>query len=423
MSETNRRSSSNDAMDKIIGDMSSDILTNDGQYMPLGYPSQQNVAEPLSWATQSPPNRYLNYGLHYQEPTLNQGCDFIHQGASIFETPVMFPKNINLPEFNGYNLRSNSAPQTLYNGYPQTVIAEDITPEPLIPNQTHSPVFDNLVGNWTLSNTTGTYTPFGNPDTFKPNLFEFQAQNGETMEKENKFKQSEYSNDKFQFRDDSKKTRPLAEVKPMRPSYSDVLTKPVPATTNTKPIKTESKDMKLKNKEARKNGKIDKAVKAATLLNRTCNSDFKDLHIDRSLSNIKMEKRNVKPNQLNRKWNSLDNIAEQSAAKVEEPKRKKVTDDVYSSKPINKTKTKANKSVGNFSEDVSDENVKIESVNVNKNSAKKSKSTGRQKQADGSFGASDRPSSKRNQRIRKRDCPGFIGNLITYLLGSVLLTN
>ncbi|XP_066248016.1 dnaJ homolog dnj-5 [Euwallacea similis] len=402
MSEATRGASPNDTRDKIIRDMTSDVRNNQGQYMPLGFPSQQNVAHPIGWSAPAASSPFLNYGLHYQEAPLNQA--YLHQGNLMFESG-MFQKNMNPPEYNGYpNIRPNSVPQTLYNNYPQTVITDNIIHDPLVQNSTHSQVFDNLVGNWSLPNNTGTYSPFGNTDTFKPtSLFEFQAQNVEIPEKENKFKQADFVADKFNFNNDFKKTRPLAEVKPMRPSYSDVLTKPVPATSNIKPIKSEVKDVKVKNKDSRKNGKIDKTVKVSNTLNRSnTNNDIKDLPIDKPFSTSKPERKPIKASQLNRKWNSLDNIAEPSV-KIEEPKRVKKPEEVYSTKPLNKVKNKANKNLNNFSDEVSDDAGKNESASVIKNLSKKTKSSVRPKQNDNSGTFSERPSSKRNQKARRRD--------------------
>lgn len=414
MSEKNRRSSSNDAMEKIIGNMTSEMQNNDGQYIPLGFSSQQNITDPINWGSQPTSNSYINYGLHYQEPHLGQTCreqltNYI-QASAMFE-PVVFQKNVNLPDYNGYSIRSNSAPQTLYN-YPQTVasvLPDNILHDSLNHNSSHTQIFDNLVGNWAVPNNSGTYSPFGNTDTFKPSLFDFQGQNGENLDEELKFKQSELVDDKFNFNKDLRKSRPLAEVKPMRPSYSDVLTKPVPTTNSVKPIKAEPKDLKFK-KDSRKNGKIDKAIKANNLLNRSnTNNDIKDLPIDRTLANNKSEKKSIKTNQLNRKWASLDNIAEPSSMKAEDSKRIKKPDEVYISKSFNKTKNKPNKNMNNLTDEISDENIKAESINITKNLLKKNKTSTRQKQSEGHVG-SDRPSSKRNQRTRKKENQPTLGN-------------
>ncbi|KAH1009269.1 hypothetical protein HUJ04_001648 [Dendroctonus ponderosae] len=402
MSEPNGRQSVNDPLERIIGEMASDIR-NEGQYIPLGFSAQQSVSDPINWNPQPNANAYLNYGLSYPEPHLSPACqeplaNYINQNGSMFE-PVVFQKNLNMPEFNGYDLRSNSAPQTLYNSYPQSVIADNILHDSLNQN---APIFDNLVGNWSMPNNTATYSPFGNTDTFKPSLFDFQAQNGDnSIEEDLKFKQHEFVNDKFNFNKDLRKSRPLAEVKPMRPSYSDVLTKPVPA-NNAKTFNIECKDVKFK-KDARKNGKIDKPGKSSNLLNRSnTNNDIKDLPGDKTLIINKPEKKNVKPNQLTRKWASLDNIAE-PAAKAEEPKRIRKQEESYTNKPVNKTKIKSTKTINNPADEVFDDAVKAESVNITKNLLKKNKPTARQKQNEGHSSGSERPSSKRPLRSRKKE--------------------
>lgn len=405
MSEPSGRPSTNDPIERIIGDMASDIR-NEGQYIPLGFSAQPSVPDPINWGPQPNANTYLNYGLSYAEPHLAPPCheplaSYLNQNGSMFE-PVVFQKNLNMPEFNGYDMRSNSAPQTLYNSYPQSVIADNILHDSLSQNTPHAPIFDSLVGNWSLPNNTATYSPFGNTDTFKPSLFDFQAQNGDSaMDEDLKIKQHEFVNDKFNFNKDLKKGRPLAEVKPMRPSYSDVLTKPVPA-NNTKTFNTESKDVKFK-KDTRKNGKIDKPGKSSNLLNRShTNNDIKDLPADKTLIINKPEKRHLKPNQLARKWASLDNIAEPTV-KAEEPKRIRKQEEPNSNKSANKTKIKSTKTINNPSDDVSDDAVKADSINISKNLLKKNKPTARQKQNEGHSSGSDRPSSKRPLRSRKKE--------------------
>ncbi|CAG9760773.1 unnamed protein product [Ceutorhynchus assimilis] len=414
MSEKGRRSSSNDAIEKIIGNMTSEMQNTDGQYRPLGFSSQQNIAEPINWGSQAASNTYMNYGLQYQEPHLHgeQLTNYIHQATMFDPVPVLLQKNIHLPDYNNYNLRSNSAPQTLYN-FPQTAMHSDSLNQNQ--NTSHTQIFDNLVGNWAVPNNSGTYSPFGNTSTFKPSLFDFKNQNGEHMyDEEPKFKQSELVDDKFNFNKDLRKSRPLAEVKPMRPSYSDVLTKPVPPTNNMKPVKVEAKDVKFK-KDTRKNGKLDKACKTTNVLNRSnTNNDMKDLPAEKTTSNLKTEKKSIKVHQLHRRWASLDNItdSEPNSMKTEEQKRIKKQDDTK----LNKAKNKFSKNINNLADNVSDNIVRAESIAITKNMLKKNKGNARQKQ--GEREGSERP-SKRNQRARKKDNQptfGIIGEKVKFYI-------
>lgn len=399
--------------------MASDMQNSDGQYIPLGYPAQTNASEQMTWTAHNSPGSYLNYGLHYPDPHLDQPpreqlTNFIHQEASsVFDN---FQKNVHIPEYNNYNLRSNSAPQAMYNYSPN--MPENILHNPINHSVQPSQIFENLVGNWAVPNNAGTYTPFGNTDTFKPSLFDFQSQNGESgyPEQKNdiKYKQTEPVDDKFNFNRDTNKKRPLAEVKPMRPSYSDVLTKPVPSTSNTKPLKPESKDVKFK-KESRKNGKTDKSQKVGNLLNRcNTNNDIRDIPMDRTFPNSKVEKKTIKTNQLNRKWASLDNISEPNLIKTEESKKiKRPEENSMNNKPVKPTKNKVNKSINSMSDEATDTSTKAEAANVLKSTLKKNKN--RQKQNDSFANGNDRPSSKRNQRAKKKDSQrlsGIIGQHI-----------
>ncbi|KAL1494572.1 hypothetical protein ABEB36_010149 [Hypothenemus hampei] len=385
MSGDNRKPSPVDAMDKILDNMTSEIGSTDGQYRGLTFPPQQNLSESIDWGPQSHSNRYMNYGLQYAEPRCRESL-----------------KNNSLPEYNAYNTRSNSAPQNLYSKFADPVIADNVmSQDNLNQNNCHSPMFDNLVSGWGLSNNCGTYTPFGNTDTFKPKLFDFKGRSEELNVKEEiKFPQSEFVSDKFNFTKDVKKTRPLAEVKPMRPSYSDVLTKPVPP-TNIKQVRAEAKELKVK-KDSRKNGKTDKSSKITNLLSRSStNHDFKDLPIDGSFPNSKSEKKTLKSSQLNRKWNSLDNISESASLKVEEPRKAKKQEE--GPKSGSKTKSKPVKNVQNVTDEVSDDAVKAEPINTAKNMLKKNKNSVRQKLTDGHNGGGERFSAKKTQRSRKKD--------------------
>lgn len=81
------------------------------------------------------------------------------------------------------------------------------------PSQNNHQLIDNVVGNW-LPNKSGTYSPFGNMTHTQSEVRDEDTKNvcpGQPIIQ--------------------KKTRIVAEVRPMRPSYSDVLSKSPPSLT------------------------------------------------------------------------------------------------------------------------------------------------------------------------------------------------
>ncbi|KAI5711861.1 hypothetical protein M8J75_003704 [Diaphorina citri] len=123
-------------------------------------------------------------------------------------------------------------------------------------------LIDNLVGNW-VPNQSGTYSPFGNsfsaPNTFSVEKEERPAAVFSDMPRQ----ESLLSNNNV-----GKKPRMVAEVKPMRPSYSAVLTKspPLPTQSNKSNNKiTPPVSVKGENASKSKSGKGKKAEADAKL--------------------------------------------------------------------------------------------------------------------------------------------------------------
>ncbi|XP_060530097.1 uncharacterized protein LOC132704220 [Cylas formicarius] len=404
MSDKNRTMCS-DAVEKIIGNMTSEIQSNDGQYVPLGFSSPQNLTDHINWMPQS--NSFMNYPVQYSDSHLNHPSrehfqqpqvNFIHQNAAMFE-PALFQKNINLSDFHLY--KNSVAPPPIYNNYLPENTMSDVLPESTTLPANHTHLIENLVGNWVVPNNSGTYTPFGCSETFKPNVFDIQNHTDVGLDPNEDMKYPNVAeitiDDKFNFNRD-RKPRMVAEVKPMRPSYSDVLTKPVPS-TSAKLLKSDAKETKLK-KESKKSSKAEKAQKVGSQLSRSnTNNDIKDIPNDKFFT-YKAEKKIAKTNQLNRKWASLDDISEPSANKIEENKKKKQEENV--NRTVNKPlKNKINKTLNNIP-DFQSESLKPETYNITKNNLKKNKISSKQKQGE-LQNVSDRPTAKRTQRNKKKE--------------------
>lgn len=389
-----KKKTSNGAVEQIIGNMTSDIQNADGQFIQLGFTPPPTPVDNVSW-NQAQPNPYL---MHFPgaEPKIGYPVEQFNQGHFGYAPQVY-------NNFEGYH---NGASDMFNHDYNNLFVAQNhnVMPENHLPNNTQ--LIENLVGNWTMPNATGTYSPFGNPQ-FVPNinLFESQAE-GDTYNSNGVLEEHEDVN--FQF-NDTKKPRVVAEVKPMRPSYSDVLTKSAPVPV-TKPSKVDNKENKQK-KDNKKSSKNEKSSKLPGALNRSNTSnDVKENITEKSTpvtkSNIKITK-NIKTNQLNRKWVSLDNVAAEGVveSKVEMHQKNKKNDETNNvnkniNKNLKKPTTKTN--VGDNT-DTDSGNNKTESFTVNKNVVKKVGKGSKQRSYD-SFGSSDRPPpGKRGQRVRKRE--------------------
>lgn len=385
-----KKKSPNGAVEQIIGNMTSDIQNADGQYIPLGFTPPPTPVDNLAWS-QIQPNPYL-MPFPGAEPKIGYPVEEFSQGHYGYVPQVY-------NNFEGYHNGSSEMFNHDYNLF--VAQNHNVVPESHLPNNTQ--LIENLVGNWTVPNATGTYSPFGNPQ-FVPNINVFESQaEADTYNSNGILEEHEDVN--FQFRD-SKKPRVVAEVKPMRPSYSDVLTKSAPVPT-AKLSKVDNKENKQK-KDNKKGSKNEKNSKLSSTLNRSnTTNDVKENLTEKctptTKSNIKISK-NVKTNQLNRKWVSLDNVAEGTVeSKAELQQKNKKNDEINNvNRNLSKNAKKTAKTNVADNTDTDSGNNKTESFTFNKNAIKKVGKGSRQKSYD-SFGSNDRPPGKRGQRVRKRE--------------------
>lgn len=437
MSESKQKNS-NGAVDQIIGNMTSDIQNADGQYIQLGF-TPPSSPDNISWNVQNQPTQssYLpHYSLPNPEAKLGYPAEqqYKQQPFGFIQQRDIFASEVyeNQP-FEAYQNGSSDA--KMFTSDYNLFVPNDVLPHhSFVPHENLSDLppcahnrtqlIENLVGHWAVPNTTGTYSPFGNAQ-FVPNIGIFEPLatsdsincNGvsKVPEEPDILQPKNTSSDDvpFPFNHDIKKPRIVAEVKPMRPSYSDVLTKSAPQMT-VKTNKTENKE----NRQKRDNKKFksEKVSKTNNVLNRSnTNSEIKDIPNEKISSSVKNSDKSIKngkTNQLNRKWVSLDNVAETSEElKVGAQKNKKTEDSSGSSKS-SKNPKKIFKNVGDFTDTDSGSN-KNESSSINKSAVKKGVKGPRQKSYD-SFTNNDRPPGKRGQRIRKRDSHVPFGKQLFY---------
>lgn len=413
------RNCSNEAVEKIIGNMTAEMQNADGQYVPLGF--SPPPPEALNW--NQPP--FVNNFPYNPTPDMQMGYVPMQQFAAPFNY-MQQPHGFDMNEYNKnldtINLKYMYEP--MQNGNADSGVfrnefilnsnlhhAERHDPVPQTSNHTH--LIENLVGNW-VPNTTGTYSPFGNVEPFKASVGVFEQLSEKENNEQNLILEQPLEEKQFNFNRNNRKPRMVAEVKPMRPSYSDVLTKPVPPNP-TKPTKTDTKETKQKKENNKKNGKIEKTQKVNCSLNRSnTNSEIKDIPISEKTQFIKTntdkDKRN-KSTQLNRKWASLDNINEPINNVKSEDGKKKKNEDVTKNLTQKSNFRKVTKSPSDSPENEGFSASKSETLYVSKNGLKKTnKFNTRPKNSEA--GGNERPPGKRNQRTRKRENQVFFGKII-----------
>lgn len=160
-------------------------------------------------------------------------------------------------------------------------------------------LIDNLVGNW-VPNQSGTYSPFGG----SPNITPVPQAPPEVRDAEELPRNTP---DPQQY----KKPRIVAEVKPMRPSYSDVLTKCAPAPPS--PLTIQSMKPKIETTGKKASNKSSKSKNKPALLKRQ-NSSGSD---DHNSPKIQIPRKVLEKNSSNlpRRWVSLDNLGSQSESR------------------------------------------------------------------------------------------------------------
>ncbi|KAG5325507.1 DJC14 protein, partial [Pseudoatta argentina] len=157
-------------------------------------------------------------------------------------------------------------------------------------------LIDNLVENW-VPNQSGTYSPFGG----SPNITPVPQAVRDVRESED-LPSRNISDSQY------KKPRMVAEVKPMRPSYSDVLTKSVP--TPPSPLTVQPVKPKIEIAGKKISNKNMKTKNKPTLLKRQ-NSSGSDDHNSPKMQIPRKVFENNSSN-LPRRWVSLDNLGSQS---------------------------------------------------------------------------------------------------------------
>ncbi|XP_017769317.1 PREDICTED: dnaJ homolog dnj-5 [Nicrophorus vespilloides] len=437
MSDSSRKTS-NGAVEQIMRNMTSDIQNADGQYIQLGFTPPATPQEPWNSMPQTsfiPPfnmrpaeHSMPSYQPMEQFPQQPVSYNYMSQ-SNFFNQDTFEPPNLAYPSHQDVQYQPDYklflAHKNSIDNFNDNAVSVAVS-NPISADR--SPLIDNLFGNWT-PNTSGTYSPFGNVPSFNANhIFEpqppeFPSRNliRQVIDEPPKFSLDEQPS--FQFNRDTKKPRIVAEVKPMRPSYSDVLLKSAPQ-TNVKLNKTEGKETRQK-KDIKKNTKNEKQKTSATLSRSNTTNEIKDITADKAATLSKNSEKNkdVKNCNLNRKWASLDNVTQDTSNDfktdfTENKKPKKPQENINKSASAKLNPRKVSK---NDNTEIESGNSKGDTVNNNKSSTKRGNKGGnKQRGYENNYGSNEKPPGKRSQRNRKKDNPvpfGIIGLKLKEYLG------
>lgn len=322
------------SLDKIIEAMTSDLESSNGHYVQFGINPQQTATHNWGDYSSNQTRHYITSQTPHTNPSTIQpmnpmgGPLYMHDMSNYESTTdsIYFPSQavnhlginenndligtIDVGGGNYINVIYGNASQimaeqcqlsniTSYRN--QNIIGHEyglfndrhITVPSELPPQNFNgkQLIDNLVGNW-VPNQSGTYSPFGS----SPNVTPVPQLNVDVREPEGLPKNSTDSQ--------YKKPRAVAEVKPMRPSYSDVLTKsapapPSPLTVQSIKPKAESVNKKISNKNSK-----NKSKSAALKRQNSSGSD------DHNSPKIQIPRKILEKNSSNlpRRWVSLDNL-------------------------------------------------------------------------------------------------------------------
>ncbi|XP_023936907.2 dnaJ homolog dnj-5 [Bicyclus anynana] len=285
-----------------------------------------------------------------------------------------------------------------------------------------------VLGNWE-PNLSGTYSPFGqnyplnHPDA--PTISNNSTlENLTHMKPENSPKRHENG----PLADTCTKKRIVAEVKPMRPSYSDVLAK---NTKNTPPDTKKAKPQNsVENKTPTKLIKTEKPLNTKQINNDSKKSDKKlhatissgsesgDFNGDDSEKQQKISKKSKnKRNNMSRKWSSLDDIATEEGLNQDNSQFVFIKNDEKQKKDkkIDKPKNvESNIEENEFNLDDEDEESSqfvLQEGQIESTKSKKKKEA--RPHHKNSKSVQDK--KKSNQTKARRNKPGYMGVVQTYV--------
>ncbi|XP_049866333.1 uncharacterized protein LOC126367016 [Pectinophora gossypiella] len=293
-----------------------------------------------------------------------------------------------------------------------------------------------VLGNWE-PNSSGTYSPFGqnyplnHPDA--PTLSMHQSPVMEPITQTAKPENSPKRNENSPLADTSNKKRIVAEVKPMRPTYSDVLAKntknnaQTEATRKTKPLNIESKPANKPSKPEKppanpkhddNKQKNEKKPHTSTISSGSESGDITTDDIDKRHKPNKKSKN--KRSNISRKWSSLDDITNEEDAGYNDNESQFVFIENQSEKPLKKEKkSDHNNKSKNFDKgSIFEDDFKLDEDGDQFAYQDGQAETKSRKKKDRSYHKAAKPSQdkKKGAQIKlRRNKPGYLGLAQNYL--------
>lgn len=223
------------SIDDIINHITADLQSYDGQYIVLGQPPQNQTTPNHLWQSSSSDMNPIQQPNLYKPQHQQQQQQQVPQ-HSMYYNPAPGHENYlsygNVPHYQNSYMQHQ---QQYQHPHLQQPLMRDYG---LFPNHndqlmaSHNNTYpnhqliDNLVGNW-VPNQSGTYSPFGTPSPMS----------NASVEKEERERErpvfSDMPRQESLLSTNNRKPRIVAEVRPMRPSYSAVLTKSPPLPTQS----------------------------------------------------------------------------------------------------------------------------------------------------------------------------------------------
>lgn len=255
---------------------------------------------------------------HYELFNNNQGlCDVPLQQCNLFNINQELPMKSN----NVHIQSTSNVPNS-------TFCQENTNTQPTTPT---SNFLKDVLCNWE-PNSTGTYSPFGqnyplnHPDSPALNILSSSPTVDPVTTQPIKVENSPKRNENSPLADTSNKKRIVAEVKPMRPSYSDVLAKNTKNNTQADNIrKVKPQNVETKGKVNSKPDKPSANTKCSDDKHKvdkkhtntiSSGSESGDINTDDTERNKKQNKKSKnKRNNMSHKWSSLDDITNETDEK------------------------------------------------------------------------------------------------------------
>ncbi|XP_075970913.1 uncharacterized protein LOC142973189 [Anticarsia gemmatalis] len=297
----------------------------------------------------------------------------------------------------------------------------------------------DLLGNLEPTST-GTYSPFGqnyplnHPDASNMNILT----NNPVIEPPKTIKSdSPKRNENSPLADTSTKKRIVAEVKPMRPSYSDVLaknTKNTPQSDATRKVKpTDQKNVETKPTTNKTNTKLEKPTNIKQEESKHKNekkqhtntissgSESGDFNTDDNEKRSKPNKKSKnKRSNISRKWSSLDDITNEEDASYTHDNESQFVFIENQEKPLKKDKKHENKSKTSDKSAATEDEFKMDEEDDQSQfiyQEGQSEGAKAKKKKDGRNQKVPKPvqDKKKTQSKQRRNKPGYLGLAQNYL--------